>query len=200
MSNVAHGPLVFVLILIFHNVCLTEGGFESEAENGPLAKATKLEKSCEAQSYRAENEETEIKQEPESTESNRTDNAGDEVREIKLESDDTYTFAYSVIFKDEHDSVKEEEQGGIDHQTNEVEDPATNEVEDPANNEVEDPPTNEVEDPATNEVEDPPTNEGVDLNVGEMKYEVEEDNNLQVTTQVFIFRVIVLKICTMVFG
>jgi hypothetical protein len=150
--------------------CLIEGGSESDAENGPLAKVIKMEKSCEArQSYMTENGETEIKQESESTESYRADSAVDNVREIKLALDDTYTFAFSVIFKEEHDSVEKEiieEQGGIDHQIN------------------------EVEDPPTNKVEDPPTNEGVDLNVGEMKYEVEEDDNLQVTTQFFIFCVL----------
>jgi hypothetical protein len=63
----------------------------------------KMEESCEVQS-------------------NRT---GDEETEIKLEPDDTYTFAYSVIFKEDYGEVKEEiteEEGGIYQPTNEEED------------------------------------------------------------------------------
>jgi hypothetical protein len=176
-------------MLIFNNVCLIEGGSESESENGTLSKDLKMEELWEAPSTRtgnaeneetenAGNEETEIKQETERTESYRAENGE---TEIKHETEGTYAFAYSVIFKEEHGQVKEEiteEQGGIDYQINEGEDPATN----------------EGEDPATNEGEDPATNEREDLNVVEMKFEEEEDNNLQVTTQVLIYRVIVLSL------
>jgi hypothetical protein len=174
---------------------------------------------CEVPSTRtgnAGNEETEIKQETDSTESYRTGNSGNEETEIKQETESTYTYAYSVIFKEEHGQVKEEvteEQRGTDLQVNEVEDPPTTEVEDPPTTEGEDPPTTEVEDPPTNEGEDPPTtegedppttegedpptNEGEDLSVVEMKYEEEEGNNLQVTTPVLVFHVIVLSLSSL---
>jgi hypothetical protein len=105
------------------------GESKNESEYGTL----KMEESCEVQS-------------------NRT---GDGETEIKLESDSTYISAYSVIFKEERDEVKEEiteEEGEIDEQINEGEDRSTN--------------------------------EGKDLKVVEMKDEEEEDNNFQVTTQV----------------
>jgi hypothetical protein len=104
-----------------------------------------MEESCEAQTNRTGNEET----------------------KIKLESDSPCSFAYSVIFKEEHDEVKEEiteEEGEIYGQINEGEDRASN----------------EGEDRASNEGEDQPTNEGEDLKVVEMKEEEEEDNDIQV--------------------
>jgi hypothetical protein len=104
---------------------------ESKSESEYVT--VKIEESCEAQS-------------------NRT---GDGKTEIKQESDDTYTSAYSVIFKEELDEVKEEiteEEGEIYEQINEGADRATN--------------------------------EGEDFKVVEMKDEEEEDNNSQVTTQV----------------
>jgi hypothetical protein len=101
----------------------------------------KIEGSCEAQPNRPGNEEI----------------------EIKLESDSPCTFAYSVIFKEDHIQIKEEiteEQGWIY--------------------------------PQITEGEDQLTNEGKDLNVVEMKEEEEEDSNLQVKTLVLIFHVFVL--------
>jgi hypothetical protein len=80
--------------------------------------------------------------------------AGNEEIEIKLESDSPCTFAYSVTFKEEHGQVKEE----ITEEQGWIY-------------------------PKTTEGEDQLTNEGKDLNVVEMKYEVEEDNKFQVTTE-----------------
>jgi hypothetical protein len=85
---------------------------------------------------------------------------GNEETEIKLESDSPCTFAYSVTFKEEHGQVKEE----ITEEQGWIY-------------------------PQTTEGEDQLTKEGEDLNVVEMKYEEEDDNNLQVTAQVLICHV-----------
>jgi hypothetical protein len=90
-------------------LCITgipNGDSKSETENGTLVKAMKMEESCEAQSNRP----------------------GDEKTEIRLESDGTFTIAYSVVFKEEHGEVKEQitEKGGIDHQNNDGEDQTIN--------------------------------------------------------------------------
>ena len=82
---------------------------------------------------------------------------GNEETEVKLESDSPCTFAYSVIFKEEHAQVKEEiteEQGWIY--------------------------------PQIDEGEDQLGNEGKNLNVVEIKGEEEVDNDLQVTALVLI--------------
>jgi hypothetical protein len=78
-----------------------------------------------AETWTSGNEETGTSgnEETENAGNEETENAGNEETEIKLESDDTYTFAYSVIFKEDHGQVNEitEEHGGDDEQNNDGE-------------------------------------------------------------------------------